>query len=247
MDSSILKSSGKNKTYEVSVGYKPRPLQRQVHESLKRFNVLVCHRRFGKSVLAINELIKTATDKPRSKLAYIAPTYRQGKAIAWDYLKFYTRPLMQFGGDRNESELRVDLFNESRIQIYGADNADSLRGMGFNGVVLDEYAIMSPRTWTEIIRPAISDTNGWVIFIGTPMGHNQFWEVYDYAKRGHKDWFGQLYRASETEIIPGEELKEAQSIMTEEQYNQEFECSFTAAVSGSYYGKLITAADNDKR
>lgn len=247
MDSSMLKSSGKNKTYEVSVGYKPRPLQRQVHESLKRFNVLVCHRRFGKSVLAINELIKTATDKPRSKLAYIAPTYRQGKAIAWDYLKFYTRPLMQFGGDRNESELRVDLFNESRIQIYGADNADSLRGMGFNGVVLDEYAIMSPRTWTEIIRPAISDTNGWVIFIGTPMGHNQFWEVYDYAKRGQKDWFGQLYRASETQIIPSEELKEAQSIMTEEQYNQEFECSFTAAVSGSYYGKLITAADNDNR
>ena len=74
MDNSMLKSNGKNKTYEVSVGYKPRPLQRQVHESLKRFNVLVCHRRFGKSVLAINELIKTATEKSRSKLAYIAPT-----------------------------------------------------------------------------------------------------------------------------------------------------------------------------
>lgn len=247
MEQSTLKSSGKIKNYEVSVGYKPRPLQRQVHTSLKRFNVLVCHRRFGKSVLAINELIKTATSKPRSKLAYIAPTYRQGKAIAWDYLKLYTRPLMVFGGDRNESELRVDLYNESRIQIYGADNADSLRGMGFNGVVLDEYAIMSPRTWTEIIRPAISDTNGWVIFIGTPMGHNQFWEVYDYAKRGNKDWFGQLYRASETLVIPADELKQAQEIMTEEQYNQEFECSFTAAVSGSYYGKLITAADNDKR
>ena len=247
MEPLISKSSGKIKTYEVSVGYKPRPLQKQVHESLKRFNVLVCHRRFGKSVLAINELIKTATSKPRSKLAYIAPTYRQGKAIAWDYLKFYTRPLMAFGGDRNESELRVDLFNESRIQIYGADNADSLRGMGFNGVVLDEYAIMSPRVWTEIIRPAISDTNGWVIFIGTPMGHNQFWEVYDFSKRGHQDWFGQLYRASETLVIPESELKQAQEIMTEEQYNQEFECSFTAAVSGSYFGKLITNADNEKR
>ncbi len=85
------------------------------------------------------------------------------------------------------------------------------------------------------------------MFIGTPMGHNQFWEVYDYAQRGHKDWMGKMYRASETKVIPVEELAQARSIMTEEQYEQEFECSFTAAVSGSYYGRLITKADNDGR
>jgi hypothetical protein len=79
------------------------------------------------------------------------------------------------------------------------------------------------------------------------MGHNQFWEVYDYAMRGQKDWFAKLYRSSETNIIPSEELKHAASIMTDEQFNQEFECSFTAAVSGAYYGKLITKADNEKR
>ena len=189
----------------------------------------------------------TAANTPKKKLAYIAPTYRQGKAIAWDYLKQYTKPLMTLGGHRNETELRIDLWNESRIQIYGADHADSLRGLGFHGVVMDEYAIMAPRVWTEIIRPAISDTNGYVIFIGTPMGHNQFWEVYDYAMRGQKDWFAKLYRSSETNIIPNEELKHAASIMTDEQFNQEFECSFTAAVSGAYYGKLITKADNEKR
>jgi phage terminase large subunit len=246
-DHSKSKSSGKTKVHEIKIPYKPRPLQREVHKSLKRFNVLVCHRRFGKSVLAINELILHAVNNPNHKLAYIAPTYRQGKAIAWDYLKQYTKPLMYFGGDKNETELRIDLWNGSKIQIYGADNNDSLRGLGFHGVIMDEYAIMAPRTWTEIVRPAISDTLGWVIFIGTPMGHNQFWEVYDYALRGHKDWFGKMYRASETNVIPDDELKEAASIMTEEQYNQEFECSFTAAVSGSYYGKLMTKADNENR
>jgi phage terminase large subunit len=246
-DHSKSKSSGKTKVHEIRIPYKPRPLQREVHKSLKRFNVLVCHRRFGKSVLAINELILHAVNNPNHKLAYIAPTYRQGKAIAWDYLKQYTKPLMYFGGDKNETELRIDLWNGSKIQIYGADNNDSLRGLGFHGVIMDEYAIMAPRTWTEIVRPAISDTLGWVIFIGTPMGHNQFWEVYDYALRGHKDWFGKMYRASETNVIPDDELKEAASIMTEEQYNQEFECSFTAAVSGSYYGKLMTKADNENR
>ena len=239
--------SGKIKEVKIQVPYKPRPLQKEVHKSLKRFNVLVCHRRFGKSVLAINELILAATKEPRQKLAYIAPTYRQGKSIVWDYLKYYTKPLMDLGGSRNESELRVDFWNESRIQIFGADNADSLRGMGFHGVVMDEYAIMAPRTWTEIIRPAIADTKGFVIFIGTPMGHNQFWEVYDYALRGHQDWFGALYRASETGVVDKEELDMAKSIMTEEQYNQEFECSFTAAVSGSYFGKLMTNADNEGR
>ena len=243
-----LKSTSNGETNKtIAIPYSPRPLQREVHNSLKRFNVLVCHRRFGKSVLSINQLIKTAVSKPMSRCAFVAPTYRQGKSIAWEYLKQYTKPLMYLGGSKNETELKIELFNGSAIQIFGADHPDSLRGMGFHGVVLDEYAIMAPRVWTEIIRPAISDHLGWVMFIGTPMGHNQFWEVYDFALRGHKDWFGQLYRASETKVIPDEELKQARDIMTEEQFQQEFECSFTAAVSGAYFGKLISKAEKEKR
>ena len=247
MNQSKLKSSGKKKIKIVEIPYRPREYQQEVHKNKKRFSVLVCHRRFGKSVLSINELIKTASDKPRSLCAFIAPTYRQGKSIAWEYLKFYTQPLLKIGGTRNESELRIDLFNGSRIQIFGADNPDSIRGMGFDAVVLDEYAIMAPRVWTEIVRPAVADKLGWVLFIGTPMGHNQFWEVYDYALRGHDEWYGKLYRASDTKVIPVEELEQARSIMTPEQYEQEFECSFTAAVSGSYYGRLITKAEKDGR
>jgi len=232
---------------DIVIPYEPRPLQEKIHNELKRFNVICCHRRFGKTVFAINHLIMTACEKQEARLAYIAPTYRQGKAVAYDYLKEYTDPLMKLGGKRHETELKVDLWNKSRIQIFGADNPDSLRGLGFDGVVLDEYALMSPRVWTEVVRPAVSDKLGYVIFIGTPMGHNQFWDVYDLAKRRGEDWYAQLYRASETEVIPPEELEEARLTMPEDQYEQEFECSFQAAVSGAYFGKQIQQAEKDNR
>ena len=150
---------------DIEIPYEPRPLQQQLHNNLKRFNVICCHRRFGKTVFAVNYLIITACEKPNARLAYIAPTYRQGKAVAYDYLKEYTEPLMKLGGSKHETELKIDLWNGSRIQIFGADNPDSLRGLGFDGVCLDEFALMSPRTWTEIVRPAISDKLGYVIFI----------------------------------------------------------------------------------
>lgn len=231
----------------IEIPYEPRPLQEKIHNSLKRFNVLVCHRRFGKTVLAVNHLVMTACEKQNARLAYIAPTYRQGKAVAYDYLKEYTDPLMKLGGKRHETELKVDLWNGSRIQIFGADNPDALRGLGFDGVVLDEFALMSPRAWSEIVRPAISDKLGYVIFIGTPMGHNHFWEVYDLAKRRGGDWYAKLYRASETDVISDEELEEARATMPDDQYQQEFEVSFQAAVSGAYYGKQIQKAEREDR
>ena len=232
---------------EVTIPYEPRPLQEKIHNELKRFNVICCHRRFGKTVFAINHLIMTACEIRNARLAYIAPTYRQGKAVAYDYLKEYTDPLMKLGGKRHETELKVDLWNGSRIQIFGSDNPDALRGLGFDGVVMDEFALMAPRTWTEVVRPAVSDKLGYVIFIGTPMGHNQFWDVYDLAKRIGGDWYAKLYRASETEIIPAEELKSARETMPHDQFEQEYECSFQAAVSGAFYGKQIQKAERDNR
>ena len=145
---------------EIQIPYEPRPLQEKIHNELKRFNVICCHRRFGKTVFAINHLIMTACEITNSRLAYIAPTYRQGKAVAYDYLKEYTEPLMKLGGKRHETELKVDLWNGSRIQIFGSDNPDALRGLGFDGVCMDEYALMSPRVWTEVVRPAVADKLG---------------------------------------------------------------------------------------
>ena len=155
---------------------------------------------------------------------------------------------MELGGSRNETELKIDLYNGSRIQIFGADNPDALRGLGFDGVVMDEFALMSPRTWTEIIRPAVSDKLGFVIFIGTPMGHNQFWEVFDFAKRtDSKDWYGCMYRSSDTNVIPEWELEDAKRTMPDSQFEQEYECSFNAAVQGAYYGALMEQAEKQKR
>jgi|TARA_R100001480_G_scaffold6760_2_gene14100 phage terminase large subunit len=233
---------------EITIPFKPRKYQWEVFQKLKRFNVIVCHRRFGKTCLAIWKLVAAAVEKDNARLAYIAPTYRQGKAVAFDYLKEYTEPLMQLGGSRNETELKIDLYNGSRIQIFGADNPDALRGLGFDGVVMDEFALMSPRTWTEIIRPAVSDKLGFVIFIGTPMGHNQFWEVFDFAKRtDSKDWYGCMYRSSDTNVIPDWELEDAKRTMPDSQFEQEYECSFNAAVQGSYYGALMEQAEKQKR
>ncbi|MBX6322604.1 MAG: hypothetical protein IRY94_12305 [Rhodospirillaceae bacterium] len=217
-----------------------------MHARLKRFNVLVAHRRFGKTVFCINELIAKARvcPLPDPRYAYIAPFYRQAKAVAWDLLKRYTAGIE--GAAWHETELRCDLPNGARITLYGADRPHSLRGLYLDGVVLDEYAQMRPEVWPEVIRPALADRGGWAVFIGTPMGRNGFWRLYEEARRD-PEWLAALYRASETGVVPAEELALAARTMSPEQYAQEFECSFDAAVVGAYYAPLIAAAEREGR
>ena len=165
-----------------ALAYRPRPQQAALHADRTRFKVIVAHRRFGKTVFAILQLLLGAMENGRRapRYAYVAPFYRQAKAVAWDYLKYYGG---QLAGTRfHEGELRCDLPNGARISLYGADNPDSLRGLYLDGVVLDEYAQMDPRAWSEVIRPALADRGGWAIFIGTPMGRNSFWRLYEQAK-----------------------------------------------------------------
>ena len=223
---------------EIVINYEPREQQLKIHDAIEqhRFTVVVAHRRMGKTVSAINHLIKAAIecDKPNPRFAYIAPTYSQAKRVAWDYLLEYTRPL---GATANIAELRVDFWGR-RISLYGSDNADSLRGQYFDGVVLDEIGDQNPKIWNEIVRPALADRLGWASFIGTPKGNNHFRDLADRAKETD-GWAYLEFKASETSILPESELKAAQLEMGEDKYNQEFECSFNAAVEGSYYGKLI--------
>lgn len=242
---------------QVSTGYDPRTLQAELHRKLRRFNVLVEHRRFGKTVFCINETIDKAVfcPLPEARYAYVAPFLNQAKDVAWNYLKRYTAPLP--GVEFNESELRVDLPNGARIRLYGADNADRLRGLYFDGVVLDEYGDMSPHVWSEIVRPMLTDRKGWAVFIGTPKGRNHFADIYDGASLGFKnqtgerildpDWYADRHRASETGIIPADELDGARKTMTDAQYEREFECSFDAPVPGAYYATLLQKADKDQR
>jgi hypothetical protein len=229
----------------IEIPYKPREHQLKVHELLegKRFAVVVAHRRFGKTVAALNHLIREAVlnEKETPRYAYIAPTYGQAKRVAWDYLVKYTTPL---GGTNNISELRVDFWGR-RIQLYGSDNPDSLRGQYFDGVIIDEVGDQNPKIWTDIVRPALTDRKGWCLFIGTPKGHNHFKELRDRAEK--EDGWGLLeFKASETGVVDDTELKAAKNEMGEDKYRQEFECSFDAAVEGSYYGQILNELETKK-
>ena len=231
----------------ICIPYAPRPLQVAIHASLDthRFAAVVCHRRFGKTVLGVNHLQKCALtlDLPRPRFAYLAPTYTQGKAVAWDYIKHYAGPLPH---EVNESELRIDYPNGGQVRIFGADNPDSLRGLYFDGVVLDEFGLMPPRIFSEVVRPLLTDRQGWALFIGTPNGKNQFYDVIQQAK-DDSTWYHADYKASQTRIIPQAELQLARASMTQDEYNQEFECSFEASVKGAIYARELQRAREDDR
>lgn len=240
-------------TKTVSTGYVPRQLQSELHKKLKRFSVLVCHRRFGKTVFAINEMIdrglRVQLKNPRC--AYLAPLYGQAKRVAWDYLKMYTANIP--GVVTNEADLRVDIarphLNDTvRFTLLGADNPASLKGIYLDLAVLDEYGDMNPMTWREVIRPTLSDRGGRAIFIGTPKGRNSFYDLYKRASLGTDlEWFAAIYKASETGIISDKELESAKSEMTPEEYEQEFECSFNAGLVGAYFAKELDKAEKESR
>ena len=230
----------------VIIPYKPRPAQLQIHEAVDqhRFVVGVAHRRMGKTVAALNQLIKSSLENGQQspRYAYIAPTYGQAKRVAWDYLTHFVRPL---NAETNITELRVDFLGR-RIQLYGSENFDSLRGQYFDGVVLDEIGDQNPKIWNEIIRPSLADRKGYCLFIGTPKGNNHFKDLFDRADK-EEGWAALQFRASQTNLIDEEELQSARKEMGDDKFNQEFECSFNAAVEGSYYGKIIGELEEKNR
>ncbi len=237
----------------VEIGYEPRPQQWEIHKALAkaRFGVVVCHRRLGKTVLSVNHLIRGALTcrLERPRFGYLAPTYAQGKATAWDYMKHYSEFVP--GAKLNETELRADFPNGGQVRIFGVDNPDRLRGLRFDGVVLDEYGLHPPKTYSEVIAPTLVDRGGWALFCGTPNGRNQFWDITQHAKEraaaGDKAWFFREYKASQTDLLDENYLNQARMIMTPDEFAQEFECSFEAAVKGAIYAKELEAARGAKQ
>jgi len=178
----------------------------------------------------INELLDKSLrcGHKHPQYAYIAPTYGQAKRVAWDILKEYTRNIP--GVEYHEGELRMTiprpwLQDKIKILLLGAETPDSIRGLYLDGVVFDEFADCDPRVWTTVVRAALSDRLGWAIFIGTPKGMNHLFDVLQVAKRNPgNEWFFSIFRASETNIVAASELEQARAIMSEDEYNQEFEC-----------------------
>tara|TARA_B100001093_G_C26782513_1_gene995260 strand:+ start:193 stop:1461 length:1269 start_codon:yes stop_codon:yes gene_type:complete len=232
----------------IEIPYKPRALQKILHEKISksRFSVLVLHRRAGKTVMCINHMIRAALTNPNqpSRYAFISPTFKQGKATAWDYIKTYAGKIP--GVKFNESELRADFPNGSRITILGGENDQALRGIFLDGCVFDETQSINPSVFPEVIRPALADRKGWCIFIGTPKGRNYFYDLYCQAKK-MDGWYASTHKASETGILDSEELDSAKQMMSPDLFEQEFECSFQAAITGAYYGTLIERAEQEGR
>lgn len=229
----------------MSVDYRPRGYFLPYHTRDKRWSCIVAHRRAGKTVATVFDLLTCAlaTKKQNGRYAYIAPYYSQAKAIAWDYLKRFGAPVAE---RILESELAVDLPNGSRVRLFGADNPDALRGIYLDGVVLDEYGDQRPTVWGEIIRPLLTDRKGWATFIGTPKGKNHFWEIREQAK-SNPEWQYLELKASETGALASDELADARKTMTEAQYQQEFECAFDVPALGAIYAKEYQRARDEKR
>ena len=229
--------------FELISPYVPREQFLSFHKRRERWSAIVAHRRAGKTIACINELIIGAT-KCRLKnprFAYFAPHLNQAKDIAWTYLKEHTS-FIPYRWVR-ENELWIQLPGGARIRLYGADNPDRLRGLSLDGVVLDEYGDMDPEIWTKVIRPMLSDERrGWACFIGTPKGKNHFHKLWTDTE-GDPDWFRLELKASETRLLDARELADARKMMSDDEYAQEYECSFDAAVRGAYYAKAIIALE----
>lgn len=214
--------------------YKAYEQFKPFHKRTQRWAVLVCHRRAGKTVACINDLIKRALqeNKPDGRYALVAPFYNQVKDLGWQYLKLYAGPVLS--EPPRESELSVLLANGARIRLYGGDNPDRLKGIYLDGVVVDEFADCDPRLWDETILPTLVDRSGWAVIIGTPKGKNAFWKVYSDAQKD-TSWYHLMLKASTSGILSAAQIDALRKNMTQDKFEQEMECSFEAAIQGAFY------------
>lgn len=231
----------------MALKYLPRDEFIPLHNRSQRWAAVNTHRRAGKTVALVNDLVFGALEcrlrKPQ--LAYVGPTYSQAKRVAWSYLKDFAEPYL--AKPPQEAELKVTLKNESTIYVLGADNADTLRGMYLDGTVNDEYALFRPSVFSQVIRPALSDRNGWSIFASTPRGKNLFYDVCETARKNPKEWFSLTLKASLSGIVPKSELLALQRDMDPEEYAQEYECSFDSALKGAIYASEMNLMFMEER
>lgn len=236
---------------ELIIPYTPREAFKPYHKNKKRFSVTVAHRRAGKTVARLNRIIRCAveSDKLNPRYGYIAPFYVQAKEIAWAYLKYYTGPLAPLGVKYHESDLSITFaHNNAVVRLYGAENAERMRGLYFDGISPDEAQGMSAAMLRTVILPCLADRQGWLDLSGTPRGwKNLLGEVVKIAQDNPDEWFLQILKASETGILPEAELALQRKIMSDNEYDQEYECSFDAAITGAVYGKQLAEMQSSGR
>lgn len=207
--------------------------QQEIVDDKSRFKVVVAGRRFGKTHLAIRELCKHAR-YPNKTVWYVAPTYRQAKLIAWTKLKAKLIKL-RWAAKVNESELSIILKNGSTIALKGADNADSLRGVGLDYLVLDEFAEMNKAAWSEVLRPTLADRQGGALFIGTPKGFSNWAHDMYLMEEKSKSWKSFQYTTIDGGNVPLEEIESARADLDERSFRQEFLATFEEYAGRVYY------------
>ena len=201
--------------------------QATVLESSSRFKVLAAGRRFGKTVLACIALFLSAIKVKNGTFWYVSPTYRQSKQIAWKIL-LRMIPAEYLIKKPNETELSFTFKNGTEICLKGADNMDSLRGSGLEGLVIDEFASIrySKSVWEEVLRPSLADKQGWCLFIGTPKGKDAFYDLWNKGQRKEEGYESWRFKTEDNPYIARSEIKEAREQLSDRFFRQEFEASF---------------------
>lgn len=236
----------------IVIPYSPRKHFEPLHASKKRWRFVVAHRRAGKSVSEINETIKKALmndrEYPPPRYAYVGPSFAQTKDLIWGYAKHYTSPFIGMEGySVSEGDLQIRLPNGAMINLYGGAAAyERMRGLYFDGIVLDEFPLLNPSVFSTVVRPCLADYRGWAIISGTSNGDDHFHEL---KKRNQSDttWDFFIIPVTETDALHPDEVEEMTKDMTAEEYAREMMCAFDAPIAGSYYASFMNKAEAEGR
>lgn len=209
--------------------------QQLVFNAKSRFKVVVAGRRWGKTQLSKTIIIREAR-LPKRLIWYVAPTYRMAKQIMWEDL-FNSIP-RRWIKRWNETTMTIWLINGTKIELKGADNPDTLRGVGLHFVVLDEFQDMDEDVWVKVLRPTLASTGGQALFIGTPKSYNHLYDLYKLGQKSEYRaigaWMSWQFPTITSPFIPVAEIEAARADMDEKSFRQEFEASFEV-MSGRVY------------
>jgi len=234
------------KVTNIVIPYVPRKHFRALHECKKRFIFSCAHRRAGKTVAQLNHLIRAALQNkrqfPHPRYAYVGPSFSQTKDLVWGYLKYYTGGIP--GVHYSETDLSCTLPNGATITLYGGSAAyERMRGLYFDGIVLDEFPLLNPAVFSTVVRPCLADYRGWAIVSGTSNGDDHFHELKKRAEKERELWEIFIIPVTETDALHPDEVVEMTKDMTPEEYGREMLCDFNAPVEGAYYAHLMNQSE----
>jgi phage terminase large subunit-like protein len=223
--------------HRIKMKYTPHKGQKRIHGSRVRFRVVACGRRFGKTLMACNEIVKFALEHINANCAWVAPWFKQSKIVYRLIRKAFAKTGTAIIVRKSDSELRFEFANGSVIQFFSAENYDSLRGDGYHFIVIDEAAdaLRDPKMWTDAIRPALSDTGGVALIIGTPKGRNLFFQLFNRGNDPeYPDWACFHAVTADNPYIPKAEIETAKKELPEDTYHQEYDAQFLEESAGVF-------------